>query len=289
MNRAILLLVLCFLSIVIVFGNNVHVSVEVEGNSPHSVRNHHDARPLHRMKQQILPAEAETDDAESEADIDEAEFDSAVDEEVSATASASTLGKGFDYSYTPAISAIPNLKKAGITFVGRYFSGGNSKDIKSAESKALLAEGIQIIIAAEGTGQEVRQGFNGGVKQAKTVLAQANENGVPSDVVFYFAVDFDLTASQTTLLGEYLKGIASVVGINRTGVYGGYRVANYAVTNKLVAQLGDCYAVWQAFAWSSGKWQAGVTVRQTKNDQKVAGIDGDLDTAMCPEIGGWHK
>jgi len=255
---------------------------------------HHDH---HRSS---TPVEADFDEAslEDEAEVD---FSRRRSSSYSSTPSSSTpsssneadldeaeaLGKGLDFSTVASSSAIATLKKDGYTFVGRYMSGGLSKDVKSTEAQALIKQGIQILIAAEGTGQEVKQGRNGGIAQAKRVLAQANEMKVPTNVVFYFAVDFDMTSSQETLLTEYLQGAASVVGINRVGLYGGYTAASYAVAHNLVAKIGSCHAVWQTYAWSAGKWASGITVRQTKNDVTVAGLDADLDTAMCPNIGAW--
>jgi len=199
------------------------------------------------------------------------------------------VSKGVDFGWGSSnyVTQARNFKTAGISFVGRYISPQGAKNIKAAEAKAYHDQGMKVLLAAEGTGQEVKSGFNGGVNQARAALRLANSLGIPNTAVFYFAVDFDLQASQLRLLDAYLKGAASVVGLQRTGVYGSYRVANYAITHNLVADLGACKAVWQCFAWSYGKWQTGVAVRQTANERRVGGISVDLNTGFCPNIGAW--
>jgi hypothetical protein len=109
--------------------------------------------------------------------------------------------------------------------------------------------------------------MSAGVSDAQDAEAEVESIGVPAGRPIYFAVDFDATSSDATACNAYFQGVASVLGLSRTGVYGGYYIVNELMSAGL-ATWG-----WQTYAWSNGQWASSAQLRQTMD-----GIDnGDLD------------
>jgi hypothetical protein len=107
---------------------------------------------------------------------------------------------------------------------------------------------------------------------------------MPADRPIYFSVDFDAQAADQAALFAYFDGVASVIGLQRTGVYGGYN------TVKWLFDAGKIKWAWQAYAWSYGNWDSRAQLRQVLNTITAAGDGGccDKDEAVAPDFGQWH-
>lgn len=184
---------------------------------------------------------------------------------------------GIDYaSKTPNAKA---LKQGGVHFVCRYVSTpGNSKNIDAAEAKALKEAGVDIVIVFETTANRALDGFKAGASDAHAARQQTAAVGLPACAV-YFAVDFDLAPAQEAQVKDYFKGVASVLGKKKAGVYGGFRAVS-VVQGSGIVKYG-----WQTYAWSYGKWHAGAQLRQVKNAQVVCGVSCDHDNAVKADFG----
>ena len=196
-----------------------------------------------------------------------------------------TARKGVDYSF--ARPSPSGLKSQGYSFVARYLSYDNSgthgKILFKAEADALKAAGLDIVSNWEYAADDALGGYNAGVADAKVANAQAAAAGAPADRPIYFSVDFDATPAQQTPINSYLDGVASVIGRNRTGAYGGYYVIKRAF------DAGKIKWGWQTYAWSGGQWDARAQFRQTQNGITAAGDSGccDLDNAAADDFGQW--
>src|SRR5262249_20901349 len=104
--------------------------------------------------------------------------------------------------------------------------------------------------------------------------------GAPLSLPIYFSVDFD-AGSQLDVVDAYFDGVASVLGVDRVGAYGGY------ATIKNLFDTGRIRWGWQAYAWSYGQWDARPQVRQVQNGVDVAGGTCDLDVAVAANFGQW--
>jgi MYXO-CTERM domain-containing protein len=201
--------------------------------------------------------------------------------------SALTGRKGVDYSW--ARPSPSGLKKAGYSFVARYYSVNDSanhgKILFKTEANALIAAGLDIVTVWEHSAQDALGGHSAGVADAKAASAQAANAGQPSTRPIYFAVDFDAIGSQLTTVGAYFDGVASVLGRSRTGAYGGYSVIKYLFDHNKI-DWG-----WQCYAWSYGKWDSRAHFRQTQNNISAAGSSGccDLDLAAAADFGQWGQ
>lgn len=187
--------------------------------------------------------------------------------------------EGVDYSWSRPSPF--GLATAGKRFACRYLSYDPSKNLTRAEQQALAAVGIAVVCNWEHTASGAR-GRAAGHAQATEALRLARELGMPEDRPIYFSVDWDATPTDLGgEVGDYFRGVASVIGVERVGVYGGYRTIAAAVSGRWARWL------WQTYAWSGGRWHPSAHVQQYHNGVLVAGGDVDLDRAMVDDYGQW--
>jgi hypothetical protein len=187
---------------------------------------------------------------------------------------------GLDFSWSkPSISAI---KAEGYSFVIRYLSyDHNRKNLTHAEAASYSANHIDVVSNWEAGARDALKGYAAGHQHATAANDQHHACGGPSGAPIYFSADFDVTPQQQAAVNDYLRGVASVIGIKRVGVYGGY------YTVKRCAEAGLATFFWQTYAWSGGQWFPRAQLRQVRNGIKVGGADCDLDHAMTDHFGQW--
>jgi len=189
---------------------------------------------------------------------------------------------GIDYAWgRPSISS---MTAAGVKFAARYLSHDRSgKNLTRSEADKLAAAGIWSVVVWETTASRAKTGGRaGGVQDAKTAAGQAKACGMPDSRPIYFAVDFDATRADWPKIKEYFKGVVSVLGVERVGMYGGYDPVKWGFED-LIINWG-----WQTYAWSEGRWVAGAQLRQYKNDMRMGGVDCDFDQATVADYGQWQ-
>jgi Domain of unknown function (DUF1906) len=188
------------------------------------------------------------------------------------------VARGIDYAWArPTVAA---LKGAGITFASRYLSYDNTgKNLSRAEADYLINGGIPVVCNWEWTEHDGQGGYAQGVTYAREAARQQGACGIPGDRPIYFSCDTDVQPWQFGTYEDYFRGIASVIGHGRVGVYGGY----YFV--KAMADSGVVNYVWQTYAWSNGNWDSRAHVRQTIVGGRLGGLDVDYDESMIDDIG----
>ncbi|NUR03056.1 MAG: DUF1906 domain-containing protein [Streptomyces sp.] len=174
----------------------------------------------------------------------------------------------------PTVAAI---QKVGAHFVARYLSTDPNKNITAAEVTAYRGAGIGTVVVWETTTGRATAGRAAGVADAQAAEVERKAVGLPSDMPIHFAVDEDTTWSS---VAAYMSGAASVLGQQRVGVYGGYKVIEGA------AAAGYRY-LWQTVAWSGGLWSTHATIRQTGGTTLNGGAD--WDTAETPDFGQYPR
>jgi Domain of unknown function (DUF1906) len=158
------------------------------------------------------------------------------------------MREGVDYAFTPHPSTA-SLKKAGKTFVLRYFAGGagGSKELTASEAKELSTAGLDIGVVWETSAGRAGRGGLAGATDARKAKAQAEAVGMPADRPIYFAVDYDANPTPGSGVDRYFRAVANVLGVERTGVYGGYKVVKFLFDQKRIK-----YG-WQTYAWTAGR------------------------------------
>lgn len=182
---------------------------------------------------------------------------------------------GVDYAWSHPTPA--SLKAAGKRFAARYSSTDPSKDLTRAEADGLAAEDIASVLVRESTANRAGAGRAAGITDAQAALKTAAACGMPPMRPLYFAVDYD---AAPTAVVPYFQGVASMIGLARTGVYGGYDVVRYLLDHGLATWA------WQTRAWSEGRWDPRAQIRQGAT-QTIGGVSCDLNTATTADYGQW--
>lgn len=169
-----------------------------------------------------------------------------------------------DYSWDrPNLNTIKSLGYIGVM---RYLSHDTTgKNITPSEAQAILAAGLEYGCVWEDAPNAVQRGASQGVADAQAALAQANTLSYNGPL--YFAIDYDAPESDQPAIDSYFQGVASVIGANRTGVYGGYWPVKRLFDAGLVS-IG-----WQTVAWSGGNKEARCSLYQ--NGAQALGCDID--------------
>lgn len=115
------------------------------------------------------------------------------------------------------------LKSNGYTVVGRYLTG-SSKGLKNDEPKRILDNGLSFFPIFQETlysDTVSKYNYNLGVSDANKAVNRAEELGIPSGTIIYFAIDFDPINSEiSSYVIPYFNGINSAIGQYKVGIYG---------------------------------------------------------------------
>jgi hypothetical protein len=191
---------------------------------------------------------------------------------------------GLDYVTGPPIAT---LKAAGVTFVCRYLSEVNDltrvKLLTAEEAKALTEAGIALVSNYEWYANRALEGAASGKIDAQIAAAQHAACGGPADRPIYFSVDFDASDAQMGAVIDYFHGVASVLGLARTGAYGSYRVI------KALFDAGAITWGWQTYAWSAGQWEPRAHLQQYQNGVSLDGRSVDYDRSTTSDVGQWFQ
>jgi peptidoglycan hydrolase-like protein with peptidoglycan-binding domain len=193
---------------------------------------------------------------------------------------AGNFGFGVDYSF--ARPDIQTLRDRGVKFVARYLwnekyqDGRTNKGLSKVEYDALISAGIQVVFIYEEDGKELNKGLDAGIRVANEAERFRTERGLRSQPI-YFNVDYDAQPAEYPAIFEALRGVAQVVGLNRTGLYASYNVMKAAFDAGVIT--------WgmQTYAWSNGKWDDRAQLRQWSNGQY--GDTVDFQYAMAEKFG----
>mgnify|MGYP000370749531 CR=1 FL=1 len=188
--------------------------------------------------------------------------------------------QGVDYSW--ARPGGKTLKDAGKHFAVRYipYPGNGGKGLEPAERDDLKANGVAIAMVFESYAARAREGFGAGAADAAESKRQLERLGMVGTPV-YFAVDYDAPESDQPVIDAYLKGAASVLGVDKVGVYAGYWVVKRCKEN------GTAKYLWQTYAWSGGNVHPDIHLYQYKNGQNLNGAV-DFTEARKEDFGQWN-
>lgn len=179
------------------------------------------------------------------------------------------------------------LKANGVAAVVRYlFGAGTSlqyKQLTRPESDDLKANGIDIVSNFEQGTQNMLGGAAQGAIDVQAALAVHNACGGPSVAQIYFSADWDASPDQQDAINAYLKACANVLGVENTGIYGGFWPLSRAL------DAGVCGLSWQAEAWSGNNVDARINLLQRNGlgYKTVDGVQCDINEAHTDNFGQW--
>lgn len=190
---------------------------------------------------------------------------------------------GLDYAGgRPSAAAIA---AAGFDFAVRYLSSGGpalpGKLLTSDEADDLRANGVDIVSNWETTADRMLDGYQAGVDDATAALAHVLACGGRKDRPIYFSADMDTTPEQQCMIDDYLRGAASVLGVEQVGIYGGYWSVSRALDH------GTARWAWQTDAWSGGNLDPRANIHQRIGFVWVDGVECDQNQALTADFGQW--
>jgi hypothetical protein len=177
---------------------------------------------------------------------------------------------GIDCATRITKTVADKLKASGYMVAARYLPG-TSKNMTAEEAQILSDTGRLILSVYETTTDRAKGGAVNGKADGIDALKLARALKMPEHGYIYFAVDYDAPLSDMPTIASYLQAAREAAQPYKIGVYGGYRVIEYAGERSL------CAGYWQAYAWSYGKISIYATIRQISAPQTVAGISADLN------------
>lgn len=138
-------------------------------------------------------------------------------------------------------------------------------------------------------------GFPGGLAMGQRAYELHRDAGGPVGAPIYFAVDEDISLEQWNGMGfEFFRGVNSVLGVARTGIYGHSRVCAWAAQDGVIGTNGDGrYWAWQTKAWSSGELAPEAVLYQRIVDipsnpgPQVDGSAVDVNDIWATRYGQW--
>ncbi len=194
------------------------------------------------------------------------------------------------------------IKSAGYDGVVNYVSqsrpGANfaAKPITRAYADALRAAGLHIVSNYQygkpgwPDPSDYTRGHDGGAADAQTALALHNAAGGTSSAPIFFSVDDNINSGTwNTAALDWFRGINSVLGVQRTGIYGHSQACAWAVKDGVIGRsttAGHRWA-WQTSAWSHGEREPTAVLYQAVINSELAGTSMDVNDVLAPDYGQW--
>lgn len=176
------------------------------------------------------------------------------------------------------------------------------KPVTRAYADSLRAEGLHVASCYQygkpgwPTPSDYTRGYDGGVADAQTAVRLHTAAGGPPSAPIFFSIDEDIDGETwETVAVQWLRGINSVIGVNRTGVYGHAGVCGWAIGDGVIGRStseGHWWA-WQTKAWSGGERDGRAVLYQSVvvsgSDPGIAmgGTHVDENEVLAADFGQW--
>jgi hypothetical protein len=200
------------------------------------------------------------------------------------------------------------IKSAGYDGVVNYVSesrpGANfeAKPLTREYADALRAAGLHIVSNFQygkpgwPDPSDFTRGYDGGVADARTALRlHTAAGGTPSAPIF-FSVDDDIDFNTwNSAAVQWFRGINSILGVDRTGIYGHSQACAWAISDGVIGHstsAGHRWA-WQTKSWSHGEREPRAVLYQeivnspSNPGPLLGGINVDVDEVLAADFGQW--
>jgi Rv2525c-like, glycoside hydrolase-like domain len=200
------------------------------------------------------------------------------------------------------------IKSAGYDGVVNYVSesrpGANfeAKPITREYADALRAAGLQIVSNYQygkpgwSAPSDFTRGHDGGVADAQTALQLHTAAGGGNSAPIFFSIDDDIDLNTwNSIAVDWFRGINSVLGVGRTGIYGHSQACAWAIRDGVIGSsttAGHRWA-WQTKSWSHGEREPmAVLYQEVVNSPSspgplLGGINVDVDEVLATDFGQW--
>lgn len=200
------------------------------------------------------------------------------------------------------------IKSAGydgvVVYVSELRPGANFdfKPVTREYADGLHALGLHVVSVYQygkpgwPTPSDYTRGYDAGVADARTAMRLHAAAGGPASAPIIFSVDEDIdydTWESTAL--QWFRGINSVLGVARTGVYGHNRTCAWAIDDGVIGRStteGHWWA-WQTKAWSGGEREPRAVLYQkvvhttSTPGVPLGGTHVDVNDVLATDFGQW--
>jgi hypothetical protein len=188
-----------------------------------------------------------------------------------------------------------SLSRPGSTF--------GAKPITLPYAKSLVAQGLVIVSNYQygkpgGTApSDFTRGFAGGVADARTGWQLHTAAGGGRSAPIFFTIDEDISRDTWNSVAlQWFRGINSVLGVQRTGVYGGIDVCQWAIEDGVIgaSSIPGYRWAWQTRAWSGNRIHPAAVLYQrivstaSNPGPLVGGYEVDVNDVMARDCGQWN-
>lgn len=187
--------------------------------------------------------------------------------------------------------------------LSRPGSSFGAKPITRSYADSLIAAGLAIVSNYQygkpggSAPSDFTRGYTGGVADARTAWGLHTAAGGGQSAPIFFTIDEDInrdTWNHTAL--PWFRGINSVLGVQRTGVYGGVRVCQWAAADGVVGSSSTPGRrwLWQTKAWSGSQVHPAAVLYQrvvstaSNPGPKVGGLEVDVNDVLASDCGQWN-
>ncbi|MGB8388855.1 DUF1906 domain-containing protein [Mycobacterium sp.] len=200
------------------------------------------------------------------------------------------------------------IKSAGYAGVVNYVSesrpGANfeAKPITRQYADALRAAGLQIVSNFQygkpgwPDPSDFTRGYDGGVADAQTAMRLHAAAGGTASAPIFFSVDDDIDLNTwDSVAVQWFRGINSILGVDRTGIYGHSQACTWAIRDGVIGRsttAGHRWA-WQTKSWSHGQREPMAVLYQeivntpSSPGPLLGGINVDVDEVLAADFGQW--
>lgn len=177
-----------------------------------------------------------------------------------------------------------------------------AKPITREYAEALRAAGLQIVSNYQygkpgwPTPSDFTRGHDGGVADAQTALQLHTAAGGGPSAPIFFSIDDDIDLNTwNSLAVDWFRGINSVLGVGRTGIYGHAQACAWAIRDGVIGNstsAGHRWA-WQTKSWSNGQREPSAVLYQAVVNSPsspgplLGGINVDVDDVLAADFGQW--
>ncbi len=187
--------------------------------------------------------------------------------------------------------------------LSRPGSSFGAKPITRPYAESLTAAGLVIVSNYQygkpgGTApSDFTRGYAGGIADARTGWQLHTAAGGGQSAPIFFSVDDDISRDTwNTLALPWFRGINSVLGVQRTGVYGGIDVCQWAAADGVIgySRVPGRRWAWQTRAWSGNRVDSAAVLYQrivstaSNPGPLVGGIEVDVNDVLAQDCGQWN-
>src|SRR3954447_16732105 len=210
-----------------------------------------------------------------------------------------------------AMRQIPaeHIRAAGYSGVVNYVSlsrPGSSfgaKPITRPYAESLAAAGLVIVSNYQygkpgGTApSDFTRGYAGGVADARAAWQLHSAAGGGRSAPVFFSVDDDIDRNTWNNVAlPWFRGINSVIGVQRSGIYAGINPCQWAAADGVIGRSGTPGRVW---AWQTRSWSGGhiypaavlyqrVVSTASNPGPMVGGLEVDVNDVLAQDCGQWN-